>query len=141
MDNHQTNCNDTTLIEEQLFTSPTGDDYKRLLNVFTVMYNRDNKSNVNMIGGITAHDPADTTRIQEKFYSMYSSLPGKNEDDLTIYEYTDDNADSIGDLNECYMLTIDGDKFVSKSELSLYVYISKNYHDKEMFENAYITKL
>jgi hypothetical protein len=122
--------NDTDDIYDTVSVEP---DMLNLLNLFTIIHNRKNRKNTNLLDGVNPRVPNDTSEIQEEFNSIlveHLHMNNENSNNTLVYKFDSDIDNDNDNDNETsgsgkykyYVLKI-GDKSVcySKSKLALLI--------------------
>ena len=113
-----------------------------MMNLHTIIYNKNRKNKINLLEGVNPRVPNDTSEIQEEFNTImvdHLRLEEENEENTVINKYEDHGEYNTSNNNDnIYKLLIKGKPICySKSRMSLLVFGSNTMKE----DNGYGTDM
>lgn len=112
-------------MEYEYETATVKPDLLKLMNLFTIIYNKSKQHKSNLLDGVDPRVPNDTSEIQEEFNSImveHLKLEADNPDSTVVYKFDTETADTTTDTSKTYALTIHSKLICySKSKMALLI--------------------
>jgi len=112
--------------EYEYETATIKPDLLKLMNLFTLIYNKSKHHKTNLLDGVDPRVPTDTSEIQEEFNSImveHLKLEADDPNSTVVYKFgTTTDTESDADTNKTYALTMSSKPICySKSKMALLI--------------------